>query len=88
VFGTTVSHTGEEQKRIMASYERNGKMSENRLGEIKETLAKGVPDPFGKEMEWLIERVEKLEAEKAELKGAVEFLKKELQYQDYQGEVM
>jgi uncharacterized protein (UPF0335 family) len=63
-------------------------MTENRLGEIKEQLAKGVPDHLRKEIEWLIERVEKLEAEKAELKGAVEFLKKELQYQDYQGEVI
>jgi len=62
-------------------------MSENRLNWIKEQLAKGVPDHFMKEIEWLIERVEKLEAEKAELQGAVEFLKKELQYQDYQGEV-
>jgi uncharacterized protein (UPF0335 family) len=68
--------------------ERNRKMSENRLGEIKEKLAKEVPDHLKKEIQWLIERVEKLEAEKRELKGAVEFLKKELQYQDYQGEVM
>ena len=63
-------------------------MSENRLSEIKERMAEGVPDHLRKEIRWLIERVEKLEAEKAELKGAIEFLKKELQYQDYQGEVM
>ena len=63
-------------------------MSENRLSEIKERLAEGVPDHLRKDIRWLIERVEKLEAEKAELKGAIEFLKKELQYQDYQGEVM
>ena len=35
---------------------------------------------FKKEIEWLIELVKKLEADKAQLKGAVEFLKKELQY--------
>lgn len=63
-------------------------MAENRLSEIKERLAEGVADHLQKDIVWLIERVEKLEAEKAELKGAVEFLKKELQYQDYQGEVM
>ena len=63
-------------------------MPENRLDEIKKRLEGGVPDDIRKEIKWLIERVEKLEAEKAELKGAVEFLKKELQYQDYQGEVM
>ena len=63
-------------------------MSENRLSEIKERLAEGVPDHLRKDIRWLIERVEKLEAEKAELKGAIEFLMKELQYQDYQGEVM
>ena len=40
------------------------------------------------EIEWLIERVKKLGLEKRELKGLVEFLKKELQYQDYKGEVM
>ena len=63
-------------------------MTENRLDEIKGQLAEGVPDHLRKEIVWLIARVEKLEAEKAELKGAIEFLKKELQYQDYQGEVM
>ena len=63
-------------------------MPENRLDEIKKRLAGGVSEDIRKEIKWLIERVEKLEAEKAELKGAVEFLKKELQYQDYQGEVM
>jgi uncharacterized protein (UPF0335 family) len=63
-------------------------MPENRLEEIKKRLEGGVSEDIRKEVKWLIERVEKLEAEKAELKGAVEFLKKELQYQDYQGEVM
>ena len=63
-------------------------MSEDRMSEIKEKLTKEVPDRIKKEIEWIIEHVEKLEAEKRELKGAVEFLKKELQYQDYQGEVM
>ena len=63
-------------------------MPENRLDEIKKRLEGEVGDDIRKEIQWLVERVEKLEAEKAELKGAVEFLKKELQYQDYQGEVM
>ena len=63
-------------------------MPENRLDDIKKRLEAGVSDDIRKDIKWLVERVEKLEAEKAELKGAVEFLKKELQYQDYQGEVM
>ena len=61
-------------------------MSAEKLAEIKARVKEGVPENFKKEIEWLIERVEKLEADKAQLKGAVEFLKKELQYQDYQGE--
>ena len=43
--------------------ERNKKMSENRLGEIKEKLAKEVPDHLKKEIQWLIERVEKASPE-------------------------
>jgi uncharacterized protein (UPF0335 family) len=61
-------------------------MSEKILKEIKARVKEGIPEDFKKEIEWLIERIEKLEADKAQLKGAVEFLKKELQYQDYQGE--
>ena len=61
-------------------------MSELTLEEIKARVKGGVPEDLKKEIEWLIERVEKLELEKAQLNGAVEFLKKELQYQDYQGE--
>ena len=61
-------------------------MSEKKLEEIKERVKAGVPEDLKKEIEWLIERIEKLEADKAQLEGAVEFLKKELQYQDYQGE--
>jgi uncharacterized protein (UPF0335 family) len=61
-------------------------MSEKKLEDIKARVKEGVPEDLKKEVEWLIERVEKLEADKAQLKGAVEFLKKELQYQDYQGE--
>ena len=61
-------------------------MSEKKLEEIKARVKDGVPEDLKKEIEWLIERVEKLEVDKAQLKGAVEFLKKELQYQDYQGE--
>ena len=61
-------------------------MSELTLEEIKARVKGGVPEDLKKEIEWLIEHVEKLELEKAQLNGAVEFLKKELQYQDYQGE--
>ena len=61
-------------------------MSELTLEEIKARVKGEVPEDLKKEIEWLIERVEKLELEKAQLNGAVEFLKKELQYQDYQGE--
>jgi uncharacterized protein (UPF0335 family) len=61
-------------------------MSDKKLEEIKARVKGEVPEDFKKEIEWLIERIEKLEADKAQLKGAVEFLKKELQYQDYQGE--
>jgi hypothetical protein len=51
-------------------------------------LTNDVFEHLKQEIEWLIERVKKLGLEKRELKGLVEFLKKELQYQDYQGEVM
>ena len=61
-------------------------MSGKKLEEIKARVKEGVPEDLKKEIEWLIERVEKLDADKAQLKGAVEFLKKELQYQDLQGE--
>ena len=51
-------------------------------------MTNDVLEHLKQEIEWLIERVKKLGLEKRELKGLVEFLKKELQYQDYQGEVM
>ena len=61
-------------------------MSEKKLEEIKARAKDGVPEDLKKDIEWLIERVEKLESDNSQLKGAVEFLKKELQCQDYQGE--
>ncbi|MFN2128144.1 MAG: hypothetical protein ACK2TU_09830 [Anaerolineales bacterium] len=61
-------------------------MSEKKLEEIKARVKDGVPEDLKKDIEWLIERVGKLESDNSQLKGAVEFLKKELQYQDYQGE--
>ena len=55
-------------------------MSNRTLSEIKGKLAQGPSGLSREDLEWLVKRVEDLQNEN-------EFLKKELSYSEYQGEV-
>ena len=55
-------------------------MSQITLAGIKDKLSRGLDGLSREDVEWLVKRVEDLEKEN-------EFLKKELSYADYQGEV-
>ena len=55
-------------------------MSSHKLTAIKEQLAQATEGLSQEDIEWLVKRVEELEAEN-------DFLKKELRYLEYQGEI-
>jgi len=55
-------------------------MAEDRIARIKGKLAQGLSALSLEEVKWLVTRLEELEKEN-------EFLRKELSYLDYQGEV-
>jgi len=55
-------------------------MSQRTLSGIKDKLSQGLDGLSREDVEWLVKKVEDLEKEN-------EFLKKELSYADYQGEV-
>jgi hypothetical protein len=55
-------------------------MSQRTLAGIKDKLSQGLDGLSREDVEWLVKKVEDLEKEN-------EFLKKELSYADYQGEV-
>jgi hypothetical protein len=55
-------------------------MSSHKLTAIKEQLAQATERLRKEDIEWLVKRVEELESEN-------DFLKKELRYLEYQGEV-
>lgn len=53
---------------------------EKRMAQIKEKLAQGMSGLEREDVEWLLKQVESLRTE-------IDFLKKELAYAEYQGEV-
>jgi hypothetical protein len=55
-------------------------MSSPKLTAIKEQLAQATEGLSKEDIEWLVKRVEELESEN-------DFLKKELRYLEYQGEI-
>jgi hypothetical protein len=55
-------------------------MTETRISGIKNKLAQGLSELSREDVEWLVKRVEELEKEN-------EWLKRELAYEEYQGEV-
>ncbi|MBW1981006.1 MAG: hypothetical protein JRJ12_07275 [Deltaproteobacteria bacterium] len=62
-------------------------MESDKLTEIKERLLQAVPESCREDINWLVSRIVALEEENATLKSDIDWLKKELSYADYQGEV-
>jgi hypothetical protein len=55
-------------------------MTDSRISQIKDRLAQGLQQIAREDVEWLVQRVTELEKEN-------EWLKRELSYSEYQGEV-
>lgn len=62
-------------------------MSGNRLSEIKDRLSQASLGSVKEDIDWLVKHVEELETEIERLKKDNEWLKRELAYAEFPGEV-